>query len=122
MPTDKTSPAPTPLEKATAALKAAQERFALREKTARANAERELADKLRNFDLYVDSVVDAKLSKVLSAKTDRKRNRIRDDANRIREHYDELREQMIQRSGAKAYKKPLYLIAAEEKVKALTPQ
>ena len=122
MPTDKTTPAPTPLEKAEAALKAAQERFSLREKAAQENAERELAEKLRNFDLYVDSVVDAKLSKVLSAKTERKRNRIRDDANRIQEHYAELRKQMVQRSAAKAYKKPLYLITAEERVKALTPQ
>ena len=113
---------PTPLEKATAALRAAEERFALRQKAAEEAAKAELADKLRNFDLYVDSVVDAKLSKVLSAKTERKRNRIQDDVISIQKHYSELREQMIKRSAAKSYKKPLYLTAAEERVKALTPK
>ena len=122
MSAEKKSPVPTPLEKAIQALEAAQERFALRQKAAEENAVKELEDKLRNFDIYVQSVVDAKLSKVLTAKTDRKKNRIRDDAIRIQNHYAELRKQMVARSSAKAYKKPLYLISAEEKVKALTPK
>ena len=122
MSAEKKSPVSLPLEKAIQALDAAQERFSLRQKAAEENASRELEEKLRNFDLYVQSVVDAKLSKVLTAKTDRKKNRIRDDANRIQNHYAELRKQMVTRSTAKAYKKPLYLIAAEEKVKALTPK
>jgi hypothetical protein len=110
------------LERALRDLEIAKERFALREKNAAANISREAEDKLRNFDLYVNSVLEAKALKVLQAKTERKKTRIRDELVHTEAHYKEQRRQIEARAATKSYKKPLYLIAAEEKVKALTPQ
>lgn len=108
------------LERALRDLEAAKERYALRQKNAEENSLRELTEKLKNFDLYVESVLEAKTLKILQAKTERKKNRIRDELIHTEAHYKEQRKQMVIKAHAKAYKKPLYLIAAEEKVKALS--
>ena len=91
----------------------AKRRFELRHEVGNARAEEELKKRLANFDLYVESVVDAKLIKVPACKTERKRNRILDDVQNIKAHYAKVRENMIKARKDKEYKKPLYLLEAE---------
>ena len=91
----------------------AKRRFELRHEVGNARAEEELKKRLANFDLYVESVVDAKLIKVPGCKTERKRNRILDDVQNIKAHYAKVRENMIKARKDKEYKKPLYLLEAE---------
>ena len=96
----------------------AKRRFELRHEVGNARAEEELKKRLANFDLYVESVVDAKLIKVPACKTERKRNRILDDVQNIKAHYAKVRENMIKARKDKEYKKPLYLLEAEAQLAA----
>lgn len=106
------------LQKAEAKLEAAKQRLATREAAKAARHKAELEDRLKNFDIYVESVVDAKLSKVLVAKTERKKTRIRDEIALIKIHYKKVRENMIKTAEQrmKGYKQPLYLLEAQQLV------
>ena len=110
------------LLKAEAKLEAAKRRLETREEERVKRLKSELEDKLKNFDTYVASVVDAKLAKVAAAKNDKKKNRLRDDALLIEKHYKDVRANMIKSAEQKmkgSYKQPLYLVEAQRVLAAV---
>ena len=108
------------LEKAKAALAAAENRFRGRQAAQAAHAKEALEAKLANFDVYVESVMDSKRIKLITCKTDRKKKRIQDEMDYTRIHYKEVRNNMIKSAEGKllAYKEPLYLKEARANLAA----